>query len=158
MIQLLQLSSKVASFGIAASPSVGGPERDAGGGQAGVLGCEVVNREGGERYAVLLQGALIVPRPGEARRLERDPGAVGCLGRGERDPARAAGGDVFLLHEAEHVAVERERAIPILDNDRQQRDLDFSSSSAPRSAELDGLPWITTRSRSASRRAGAWAC
>ena len=76
-------------------------EADAEGDQALVLGRDVVNGEGGEGDAVLLQGGLEGPGGGVRVGFEEQLDAVGLLGRDDRQPAMLAQRDLGALLEAE---------------------------------------------------------
>jgi hypothetical protein len=82
----------------------------------------VVHGEGGERDPVGHEGGLERADGGVLARLEHQLDAVGVLRRYDGEPAVLTHGDVGLLHEAQHVGVEAQGLLLVVDEHARQVD------------------------------------
>ena len=115
-MRLPQVSSKTA---VVTGPMLRGRlhEADTEPAQPIELGLHVIDAEGRVRHAVLDERLLEGSRGGVRIGLQEELDAIGRIGRDDGQPPRPAGGNVGLLHEAEHIGIEGECLCLVVDQD-----------------------------------------
>ncbi|MNR30180.1 hypothetical protein D3C85_1476210 [compost metagenome] len=100
----------------------------AGGAEPGIFGLHVFDAEKGAGNAVLLDRALERLCRAVGIGLQQQLDAIGIAGRGQRQPAMFAHGDVVLEFKTEHIPVEGKRLGLIIDE--HAGDYDFHGGSS----------------------------